>query len=331
MNPNPDQLSFLNRQLAALLSDGVPLEGALRETARDLAGPLQSELKALEADLTQGIPLDDAISRRRLPALYIRLVRAGAAGGDLPSALNAAADHFEENARMRRRIRSALAYPGIVLGTGIFLTAVAHRINGAGTVLGENIFGAPSNQSGLGWFMSAVGFIPILLGGLLSLALLVILLPPTRRWLLWKLPGFKDAHLSRIAASLHVLTARDCPLPEAVRIVRQLEEPSTAATELAGWETRLASGQTRLTDVIHSASSRFPSLFHWLILSAGDRLPDGFARAARHYRERARHRFDLFIHGLLPISILCLGVFFILNFLPVFTAMATMLDSLGAD
>lgn len=38
---NPDTLAFLNRQLAALLLEGVPLEGALRQAAADLRGPLK--------------------------------------------------------------------------------------------------------------------------------------------------------------------------------------------------------------------------------------------------------------------------------------------------
>lgn len=333
MNLNPDQFAFLNRQLAALIADGVPLEGALRETARDLSGPLQSELRALESDLSQGIPLDQAIQKRRLPELYIRLVRAGAAGGDLGSALNTAADHFEETARLRRRTRSALTYPAIVLVVGIGLSFITHHINAAGIVANETLFGVatPDSATGLPWLLGAATYIPSILGILLTLTLLLFIVPVTRRWLFWKLPGFRDAHLSQVAASLGLLTSRDCPLPEAVRIVRQLEAKSPAGAELTLWESRLSSGSQRLSDITRSDSSRFPPLFHWLILSAGEKLPDGFARAARHYRERARYRFDLLIHGLLPISILVLGLFFVVNFLPVFVSMSIMLDTMGME
>ncbi len=330
MNLNPDQFAFLNRQLAALIADGVPLDGALRETARDLSGPLQTELRALEADLSKGVSLDEAIGKRRLPELYIRLVRAGAAGGDLGSALNTAADHFEETARLRRRIRSALTYPAIVLVVGIGLSFVSHRLSNAGMIVSDSLFGDAAPQH-LPLLFGAMSQSQWILGSLFTLALLLFIMPATRRWLFWKLPGFRDAHLSQVAASLGLLTSRDCPLPEAVRIVRQLEAQSPAGAELALWESRLSSGSQRLSEITRSDSSRFPPLFHWLILSAGERLPDGFARAARHYRERARYRFDLLIHGLLPISIVVLGLFFVVNFLPAFVSMSILFDQMGME
>ena len=53
-----DELAFFNQQLAAMLRDGMPLEGALRRLCEDMrAGPLRSELQALEAELAKGTPM----------------------------------------------------------------------------------------------------------------------------------------------------------------------------------------------------------------------------------------------------------------------------------
>ena len=79
-NMNLDELAFVNRQLAGMLRDGLPLEGALRGTVKELkSDALRTELSALEADLAQGMPLPVAIERRKFPVVYRRLVRAGCA------------------------------------------------------------------------------------------------------------------------------------------------------------------------------------------------------------------------------------------------------------
>ncbi len=92
----PDELAFFNQQLAAMLRDGVPLEGALRRLCQDLRqGPMRNELMALEADLAKGTPIADALAPRQLPELYKRMVLVGVKGGDLPGALTMLADYFQ--------------------------------------------------------------------------------------------------------------------------------------------------------------------------------------------------------------------------------------------
>ena len=59
---NYDEFAFFNRQLAAMLRDGLPLEGALKQLCAGLKDQaLHAELTLLEADLAQGTPLKDAL------------------------------------------------------------------------------------------------------------------------------------------------------------------------------------------------------------------------------------------------------------------------------
>ncbi len=60
-----DEFAFFNQQLAAMLRDGIPLEGALRRLCDEMrAGALRTELQALEADLAKGTPIADALTDR---------------------------------------------------------------------------------------------------------------------------------------------------------------------------------------------------------------------------------------------------------------------------
>ncbi len=90
-----DEFGFFNQQLAAMLREGIPLEGALKQLCLGLrVGPLRSELEQLEEDLRRGTPLKEALARRNLPAFYVRMVEIGTRSNDLPGMLTLLADYF---------------------------------------------------------------------------------------------------------------------------------------------------------------------------------------------------------------------------------------------
>ncbi len=60
---NLDEFPFVNQQLAGMLKSGIPLEGALKQLCAAMRrGALRGELEKLEADLTQGVPLAEALA-----------------------------------------------------------------------------------------------------------------------------------------------------------------------------------------------------------------------------------------------------------------------------
>ena len=92
-----DEFAFFNQQLAAMLRDGIPLEGALRRLCQEMrAGSLRTELQTLEADLAKGTPMADALKGRQLPELYKRMIMVGVKSGDLPGALTMLADYLQQ-------------------------------------------------------------------------------------------------------------------------------------------------------------------------------------------------------------------------------------------
>ena len=92
---NYDEFAFFNQQLAAMLREGIPLEGALKQLCAGMrSGPLQAEIQALEAELARGVPLKEALARRELPDLYRQMLELGARSNDLPGVLTLLADHY---------------------------------------------------------------------------------------------------------------------------------------------------------------------------------------------------------------------------------------------
>jgi len=308
-----DEFAFFNQQLAAMLRDGIPLEGALRRLCQEMRrGKLRDELQTLETDLAKGVPMADALKPRQLPELYKRMILVGVKSGDLPGALTMLADYFQRQNNVWTRLKSMMTYPLIVMFVAFLISTLLAFV--WTQVIGpsmENVFG------GMGIRMPAatifafntlqvIWVFPVLLGILFLLAAGVIFLPGLRGKYLWRLPAFKEATISRIAAALTLLLKNGVTLPDAIGLVEQLETSTAATADLQQWQKRLAAGTAKFSDV--AAGNRLiPPLFVWVVASAGEDLVAGFNRAAEIYYSRAIYRTEVALYSVLPIASLFLG------------------------
>lgn len=112
------ELALFCRQFGVLLEAGVPAAQALDLLARQGENVLLREAAGgVLRYLREGSSLADAF--RRFPGLFPELltsmVEAGEVGGTLDEVFARLALHFEKEHRLRERIRTALAYPAVVL------------------------------------------------------------------------------------------------------------------------------------------------------------------------------------------------------------------------
>src|SRR3989442_1490309 len=120
---NYDEFAFFNQQLASMLRDGIPLEGALKQLCAGMReGKLRAEMEQLEAALAGGAPLKEALSRRALPEFYARMVEIGARSNDLPGVLTLLADHYHRANALWTRLKGLMVYPLIVVFVALGLT-----------------------------------------------------------------------------------------------------------------------------------------------------------------------------------------------------------------
>ncbi len=114
-----DQLVAFTRQLSAMISAGVPLLRSItsiQKHAEDKA--LQKILGDIVKDVEGGMPLGDALGRHpdTFNDIYVNMVRAGEAAGILDDILKRLAGQLEKSAAMRKKIKSAMAYPMVLMG-----------------------------------------------------------------------------------------------------------------------------------------------------------------------------------------------------------------------
>jgi type II secretory pathway component PulF len=308
-----DEFAFFNQQLAAMLRDGIPLEGALRRLCQEMRrSKLRDELQTLEADLAKGVPMADALPPRQLPELYKRMILVGVKSGDLPGALTMLADYFQRQNNVWTRLKSMMTYPLIVMFAAFLISAV---IAFAWTcVIGpsfKEVFGGmnlmlPTATLFAFETLKTIWIFPVVLGLLFLFVASVVFLPGLRGKYLWRLPAFKEATISRIAAALTLLLKNGVNLPDAIGLVEQLETSTAATADLKRWQTKLAAGTAKFSDV--AAGNRLiPPLFVWVVASAGEDLTAGFNRAAEIYHSRAIYRTEVALYSVLPIASLFLG------------------------
>ncbi len=126
------------RQLATLLSSGLPLMDALSILVeQEENDSLRGALSSVRDTVREGATLADALKEnpKVFSQLYINMVSAGEASGTLEITLDRLADFLDEQVRFRGRISAALAYPAFmtIIGFGMLLfifTFVMPRIIG---------------------------------------------------------------------------------------------------------------------------------------------------------------------------------------------------------
>jgi type IV pilus assembly protein PilC len=307
------EFSFFNRQLAGMLRSGVPLEGALKQLCASLQqGELRAELEGLQADLARGTPLRDALRTRKLPELYRELVTVGAQGNDLPGILTLLADYYQRSHAIGTRLKALMVYPAIVLGVGLGLSLLLARLyrifaDSAGGSFHSDIFEGRALPAITRLSQDyALVFPSLWLGAIALVFVFALALPAARHWARWRVPGCREATLAQFADTMRLLLAAGTPLPQALKLVEQLEHGTAAGRELAAWQARLGSGAGRPAEFA-TPGGRFPPLFLWLVGEGGEDLAGGFARAAEIYAERARHRVEMMLYAALPVAVLALG------------------------
>jgi len=110
-------LLLFSQQLASVTRSGYPLAPAIKAIAQDLHRPrLRATLEEMHVDLERGASLEEALQRQeaRFPPIYVALVRAGEATGDLNRVLKLMGDHASRMTAASHRLTLAMMYPLIL-------------------------------------------------------------------------------------------------------------------------------------------------------------------------------------------------------------------------
>jgi type IV pilus assembly protein PilC len=126
------ELAVFTRQFATMIDSGLPLVQCLEILGKQATKErFRKVISEATADVESGSTLTDALARHPtcFDTLYTNLVSAGEAGGILDVILGRLATYIEKSDSLKRKVKSALTYPAVVLvvATGVtvfMLTAI---------------------------------------------------------------------------------------------------------------------------------------------------------------------------------------------------------------
>ena len=111
-------LVIFTRQLSTMISAGVPLTRSLTALQNDAPNLYMREvLMGITKDIESGAALGDAFAKypNVFSEVYVNMVRAGEEGGILDDILKRLATQVEQDASIRKKIKSAMMYPIVIL------------------------------------------------------------------------------------------------------------------------------------------------------------------------------------------------------------------------
>jgi general secretion pathway protein F len=127
------ELVNTTRQLATLLSAGLPLVSALSGVLEQVKRPaLRKVLSQVRERVKEGMSLAAAFREhpKVFPSVYTAMIHAGETSGTLELVVERLADFGEQQLALQRQVRSTLAYPILMLtvGVGVVVFLMAYVI-----------------------------------------------------------------------------------------------------------------------------------------------------------------------------------------------------------
>lgn len=114
----PEEIIIFSRQLATLVSAGIPFSASFSALEEQTENPkLRRTISQVRREVEGGSSISDALGKhpKVFTSMYVNMVRAGEAGGVLEEILNRLAMLAEHEADTRARIKAATRYPKIVI------------------------------------------------------------------------------------------------------------------------------------------------------------------------------------------------------------------------
>jgi type IV pilus assembly protein PilC len=321
----PADITIFARQFATMIGAGLSLTKCLSILgAQTESASLRVIINQIARDVESGQSLSDAMAKhpKVFPPIFVNMVRSGETGGVLDEVLNRVADHFEREAMIKGRIKSAMTYP-IAMGSLVFIVLVAMLI-----------FVVPTFQT---MFASMGGTLPAPTAFLVALSegsrswpgliflIVVIAIVVAFRW--WKstpeglytwdsiklrMPVFgkliRKMALSRFTRTFGTLVAAGVPILAALDIVGSTSGNEVIARAVRKVRSAIKEGETIAKPL--SENPVFPAMVVQMI-SVGEEtgaLDSMLSKVAEFYDEEVTSGVDGLTSLIEPLMMATLGV-----------------------
>ena len=320
---NSTTLAIWTRQLAGLVSSGLPLERALTALSDEADDQTQSHLAAaLRSEVNAGSGFAKALSHhpREFGPIFIAVIGAGESSGKLGLVLDRLADDLEERQALRAKLIGAALYPAIVtlVAIAIVLFLVGYVVPQIAAVFAGSKHALPFltvAMLALSDFVRAWGWwvLAALVAGVILLRML--LRQSAFRhgfdasWLKLPLIGklARGYNAARFASTLAMLTAAGVPILRGLQAAAETLSNTAMRTDALDALVLVREGAPLASAI--ARKKRFPgllSMFARLGEQTGQ-LPQMLQRAAEQLSTEVQRRAMALATILEPLLIVAMG------------------------
>ena len=324
--PKTEDILIFSKQFATMVKAGLPILEVLSMLRDQLENPGMKEIiEDIRKSLEGGVTLSKCFDKypQYFDNVYVNLIKAGEASGKLDVFLLKIVDALEKKEKIKKKIKSALMYPGIMFSVAITVSAFmlikvvpvfAKMYDGMGIALPKPtaVIMAMSD------FLRGTGGM-ILLFGIIGFVFVFRYLTTKNatvqyKWhkQVLKLPIFGDmilkSLLARISLILGNLSAAGVNLLESLEIAKSVSNNVVVTEALENVKKGVFSGDT-LTKLFLK-EPLFPPTFSQLI-SVGEQtgqLDEMFGSVASYYEEEFDTTVDNMSSLIEPIMIVFMGI-----------------------
>jgi type IV pilus assembly protein PilC len=345
-----EALTRFTTQLSVLQDAGLPIVRCLKILEGQMKpGLFKRTLAAVTEDVEAGSPLSEALAKHPavFDALYTNMVKAGEAGGVLDTILLRLAEFKEKSIRLRKRVKSAMIYPVVVITLATLILAgiimfVIPKFEEIFKEIGTKGLQLPAltvfMQDFSRWLTQSYGWVVILAFFPVSYAVfrITVSTPGGRRLFdrfKLKAPVFgaivRKTLVARFARTFGTLISSGVPILETLSIVRGAIDNVVVQSAIDGVRDSIREGEGIAAPL--GASGVFDDIVVNMV-DVGEEtgeLDKMLIKVADNYDEEVDNAVNGLVSILQPLLIVFLGGAVFVIVLSVFLPMLELINTLG--
>lgn len=323
---NRKNLTVVTRQLAILLSAGLPLIRSLRTLEKQSKDPAVKIVLAKTAEVVEGgATFAEALAQnpRSFDKLYLNMVRAGEASGAMETILDRLAGFMEKASRIAGKVKSAMIYPTVVLsisilaivGLMIFIVPNFEKIF-------RDLLGESEKLPGITLFV--IGISNTLLsrwyyyvGGIVAIVVTYKIVASTKLgklgldWVKYNMPMFgpiiSKTAISRFSRTLGTLMSSGVPVLSALAIVKETSGNEVVSSAVQKVHNAVKEGEGIAAPL--GATKVFPEMVISMVEVGEEtgKLPEMLEKIADTYEEEVDNAVGALTSLIEPLMIVALA------------------------
>ena len=337
-----EDIGVMTRELATLLRAGLPLDRSFEILINLSPNPRMAELlEAIRNDVRGGQSLSRALDAQKgtFTRFYVNMIRAGEAGGSLPTVLLRLAEYMERAKALRDNVKASVTYPAFlavvsVIAVVILLGVVVPRFKPIFAGAGKAVPAVTQIVIFAGDLMRNWGFVILIGIAIVAYLMLQRLRDPEvryrfdRRLVTAPVVGdlFARIEMARFSRTLGTLLSNGVTLVGALAIVRETMGNAWLAEAIGNVARELKEGRGLGRPMMETG--RFPMLAVHMILVGEEtgRLDEMLMQVAETYDHEVEVAIRRALSLLQPVMIVLMAAIIGFIIIAILYAMLSVYD-----